>query len=158
MTGDIQARARWFSAEMLVAARFAAQGYVVGTPLTLCGYDLLVDTGQAIWRVQVKHAGFKEARMRPKGRGASARYAVGLLRHRAAGKSFLACHEFDLLCAVCAADRIYVIPVGCLVSRTDASRLVGHLEFKVGDSFRKDHSAARTRWEPYLNAFTLSEV
>ena len=43
-------------AELLVAYRFIEAGRRPAWPLTVCSYDLLVDGGDDIFRVQVKHA------------------------------------------------------------------------------------------------------
>lgn len=159
MPVDIQVRAKWFSAEMLVAHAFAQQGYTVAIPLVQCSYDLLVDSGSAIWRVQVKLARFKRARIRPRGKGSRAHYAVDLYRGSPRRTTFIGVTEFDILCAVCERDRIYVIPTTALVSVTDPARLVGHIEIKfelkVDRTEREDARVAVERWMPYLNAFPL---
>ena len=62
--------------ELIVATEFLKHGFDVYSPMVDTGADMLVDTGEELWRVQVKTYGgsdeshtFKLLRRNPRGRG-----------------------------------------------------------------------------------------
>lgn len=99
-------------------------------------YDLVVDCGDSLQRVQVKTAHSMHGD----------RYRVRLTKRRV-GKpdTFVRLASLDYLCVVCNPNYIYVIPAITLQSPTDPTWLCATLEFTLGG----------TRFAPYLNAFAI---
>ena len=152
---------RGCSAEMLVALKFAEQGYIASFPLRTCGYDLVVDDGVEVRRVQVKQAYFQKARKKPGGGGDRACWLValdykgktreGTKRRRRPGS------EFNVLAVVCRPDLIYVIPSAVLVNGRQDGMLPGRLQIKEPmNGGRKDAVEAGERWMPFCNNFALT--
>lgn len=48
-------------AQLKVETAALEKGYVISRPATACRYDLIVDDGQKLWRVQVKYANGKSS-------------------------------------------------------------------------------------------------
>lgn len=151
----------WASCELLVAFKFAEQGYAISVPLVPQSYDLVVDAREdppRLVRVQVKKAKWKPQRSRPRGLGDRAGWRVILTRWAKGRteKHRLHTREFDYLVAVCDPTRIYVIPVDALKRPDDSGELLMHVEFKPPlDGGRKDSVEAGARWTAYLNQFQL---
>jgi len=74
---DNKSAIRGCAAEMLVALKFTNEGYIASFPLRPCGYDLVVDTGGELFRVQVKQAQWEKARTARPG-GVEAQTVAGL--------------------------------------------------------------------------------
>jgi hypothetical protein len=153
----------WFSSEMLVAYQFCKVGYTLCVPLTPRPYDLLVDTGRQIVRVQVKRARFEGQRKRPQGLGDRDHWAVELDGRKTNGRSpklhvAKDLDAYDYLAAVCLEDLIYVIPVSRLKS-AEPGKMLRLIQIKppVGTDGRDDSKMAGLRWEPFKNKFTLEE-
>lgn len=112
-------RQRGTLAELLVAYRFFEAGRLVSWPLTPCAYDLVVDSGDRLWRVQVKQA-FRSA-----DRNA---WTVRLTKRNTKGDKVVACQDLDLVVVVTTADVAYVIPVPACASPTDGRYLNARIE------------------------------
>lgn len=126
--------------ELLVAYRFLEAGRIPSWPLVPCSYDLVVDGGNARYRVQVKHARVREE-------------ATGLLRYdllttkrRATGDRPIHTADLDYLCVVCTAAKIFVIPTAACTSPTDPCYLT-----------RRISLGSKGRFAPFLNRFTLGD-
>lgn len=100
------------AAELLVAYRFLEAGRLVAWPLVTCRYDLIVDTGDARVRVQVK-----SARRPADAKG----YYVHLAK---SGKRTPTPTDFDILVIVCEPNEHFVIPVQALLAEPDRTALV----------------------------------
>ena len=120
-------------AELLVAYRFAEAGRVVCWPLIACPYDLVVDGGDGLFRVQVK-VGNRRAEEN--------RYWVHLDKAR---KRKPLVSDFDYLAIVCETNAVYVIPSGALVASRDATGLLASICVYPQSE----------RFSPYLNRFGL---
>lgn len=154
----------WFSAEMLVAYHFCLQDYRVSVPLSPCEYDLVVDTGIAIKRIQIKKAAFRKQRVRKHGLGDRDHWAVDLTKRRrilgGSGKLYhkrIAAKEFDYLAVVCDGTAVYLIPIEKLHAE-EKGLLLRMIQIK--DSVvegRLDSMRAGERWKPYRNNFSLEE-
>lgn len=126
-----------YSAELLVAYRFLEAGRRPALPLVPCPYDLLVDCGSGIYRVQTRRA---SAHI-PPGSGARCYRCHTANNHRDGPDAA----EFDYLCAVVEPNCVYVIPTAALRAAHDNTRLVKRLEIA-------EHG---TRFAPYLNQFGI---
>lgn len=120
------------SAELLVAYRFIAAGRRVSWPLVVCGYDLVVDSGDALFRIQVKSAA----------ETMSGRYVRLQKTNPANGIRYAG--RYDYLCAVASPNEIYVIPAGTLFSVQGDHRFVASIN--IGKA---------SRFVPFLNQFNL---
>jgi len=118
------------AAELMVAYRFTEANRAVSWPLVVRPYDLLVDGGDKIYRVQVKQG------QRTEGKGLRA-----TIKH-INGVEDLALN-FDYLCLVDTPNEIYVIPSGACECRFRPSELVASLEVRNG------------RFDAYLNRFNI---
>lgn len=124
-------------AELLVAYRFLEAGRVVSWPLTVCGYDLIVDGGDSLYRIQVKSTPPTMAE------GATAyRYVCRLSKK---DHDPLPAGTFDFLCMVVDPSRVYVIPAGALRCPHAPERLVKRVVL-----YEKG-----TRFAAYCNRFDL---
>lgn len=149
----------------MVAFQFCKQDYVVGVPLSPCEYDLLVDTGKKVWKIQVKKAKFIEQRVRPQGKGDRAHWELMLTKKKRSarkdgvtGHVRIAVSEFDLLAVVCDETRIYMIPSYLLASANYPGQMIRIVHFKppIEHGYgRADSVQAGERWEPYRNNFVL---
>lgn len=148
------------SAELVTAALAMAEGYAVLIPMTqYTRYDLVIDVGGRLLRVQVKKASYIPARQRTQGWGDREAYRADLTNGatRVSGKRYQG-GEFDILAAVCAFDTVYVMPVSALASDRPGAQpgeLVRHVLIKPDDGqlTRQDALAAAARWLPYRNSF-----
>lgn len=154
----------WFSSEMLVAYQFCKVGYTFGVPLTPCPYDLLIDTGRRVERIQVKRARFEGQRKRLQGLGDRDHWAVELEGRKSNGNGPKIHIQkdrsaYDYLAAVCQEDLVYIIPVARLLLPTDPTKLLRMIQIKppVDADGRDDSRIAGLRWEPFKNKFTLEE-
>lgn len=111
-----------------------AAGRVPSWPLVPMAYDLLVDCGDSIQRVQVKTATAREAR-----------YHVHLTTRRKGVDRPMALASVDYVCLVCDPNRIYVVPSVVLQSPTDPLLLTKRVQLS-GDG---------ERFAGYLNAFAI---
>lgn len=150
-------RAHWFSSEMLTAHRFAKEGYNISLPFVPTRYDLIVDTGEKLYRIQVKRAHFREQRNRPNGRGERECYAVVLDRHLSSGHKRLGVDEFDFVSVVCTDMEMYLIPIAELHSlRGDGKTLKSvRIKFPENCPDRNDARKAAQRWEKYRNNYRI---
>lgn len=121
------------AAEVLVAYRFVEAGRRPAWPLVTGPYDLLVDAGDAVWRVQVKQA--NQDQDKPN------RWRVTLQKRK--GPPLVT--EFDYLTVVIDPERIYVIPVSSLTCAHDPMRCIAAVDIGTVDG----------RFMPYLNNFGL---
>lgn len=124
-------------AELLVAYRFLEAGRVPARPIVPRSYDLLVDAGSAIYRVQVK-----QAHESLKG------WTVALTSRRV-GKTDLStsCVGCEYLAIICTPDRIYIIPTAACVPAHAPDRMFARLTIYTGPT--------ATRFAPYLNNFNV---
>ncbi|HXU02813.1 MAG TPA: group I intron-associated PD-(D/E)XK endonuclease [Polyangia bacterium] len=149
------------SAELLVGSRLLHMGYVVAMPLMQTPrYDLIVDVGGRLLKVQVKWAQRIAARQRAHGKGDRAHYMVSLIRVKRRGSKTRVAYttqDFDVLAVVCQWELIYFVPVGQLVREGD--RLCRQVRIKDPEdvSARLDARAAVARWEPFRNVLRLDE-
>jgi len=128
-------RQRGALAELLVAYRFLEAGRLVSWPLVPCAYDLLVDGGDRIYRVQVKQAHIQG--------DMPEHWRVGLTKRRNTKPDRpQAVTSLDLICVVCTPAEIFVIPVGACASPVDARWLNARL--KIGPE---------SRYRVFLNKF-----
>ena len=151
---------RWRAAEFRVAWKFSENGYVVSSPLVPVPYDWIVDTGDKLYRVQVKIGTYQSRRMKKDGWGDRPGYMVELCRLRGTRRSsrrvpYLTT-EFDYLCVVCGED-IFVIPSSVLHSEVKLGSMVRYIIVKPlsGATGRKDSQKAGEKWEPYRNNFSI---
>lgn len=124
------------AAELLVAYRFLLAGCPPSWPLLPLSYDLIVDTGEALRRVQVKQA---------HSIGTGLIWGVRLTKRHPAGDRSCPVNALDYVCVVCKPNHIYVIPAPMLTGATDPTQLVARLQiYETG-----------TRFAAYLNAFAI---
>src|SRR5882724_11265317 len=143
-------RAKWFSAEMLIAYECARRGLVVSVPLAPCPYDILVDTGCLIKRIQVKRAKFKLKQGGMNSRRDREHYWVDLTKHsRGHDHRRIPANSFDFLAAVCEPDLIYLIPHDKLIA--EDGRMLRGIGIKMPTEGRLDSIKAGQRWEAYRN-------
>lgn len=122
------------SAELLVAYRFVECGRRPAWPLVVSPYDLLVDIGDRVVKVQVKQASTSDK---------INRWQVRFKRR--AGEVVYSVTAFDYLAVVIDPGKIYVIPVGALACAHAPGRLVARVE--IGPQ--------NERFASYLNNFAL---
>ena len=150
----------WFSAEMLVAYQFCLQDYKVCVPLSPCEYDLVIDTGCKLLKIQVKKAAFRKQRTRPQGLGDRDHWSVDLTkRKRMRGGNIyhkrINTDEFDYLAVVCNGSSVYVIPREKLLSgQPDVMLRLIHIKEPLA-SGRADSIKAGERWQEYRNNFKV---
>lgn len=118
-------------AQLLVAFRFLEAGRPPAWPLTVQAYDLLVDAGDAIFRVQVKKATQVDG---------PDNWAVVLQK-----RNPIPSNAFDYLAVWCDYDRSYVIPAGAICNVADPTTLVARVQIAVQGQ----------RFVPYLNRFNI---
>ncbi len=146
---------KWFAAEALTAYYFCDAGYVVSFPLIPAPYDLVVGKGDRLWRIQVKRARLKAARITPRGRRDRERYTVDLMT-TSKSRNRRRVADFDYVCVVTGMELVYVIPSSVLASTADQSLIVRALVIKPESvNGRKDSAAAAEKWIPYRNNFEL---
>ena len=119
-------------AQVLIAYRFLEAGRLPAWPLTVCAYDLLVDGGDGIFRIQVKKA---------------AQVAEGpdTWRVHLTKKQPIPATAYDYLVIWCDANRSYVIPAAALQNAQNPAVLVAAVQlYGNGD-----------RFSLYLNRFNL---
>jgi hypothetical protein len=135
-----ESRQRGALAEILVAYRFVEAGYLISYPVIPCSYDLVVDAGAGLLRVQVKQA--HQVGDMP------GHYNVSLASPRwtSAGQKvrLKAVTGIDLLCVVTTPDETYVIPAGAAASHTDPRWLQPKL-----------HLGPQTKYRIFLNRFQV---
>lgn len=120
--------------ELLVAYRFMSAGRVPSWPLVPMAYDLLLDCGDSLQRIQVKAA--------PRRKDC---YHCHLTKRRKGGDSPIHIASVDYICIVCEVNQIYVIPSVALRSPTDPAILCKRLQiYPTGE-----------RLKGYLNAFAI---
>lgn len=160
----LESRTRWVSSEMMVACRFAQAGYIIAWPTSPRPYDLIVDTGHRLHRIQVKNGRATERRKTETGWRDRAGYAIELDRNRSAKAKRgnrdwrIPAKEFDFLAVACP-NGVYVIPINMLLSPEDSSVLVRYINIKPRDpaNTRADADASARRWESLLDNFKLPE-
>lgn len=128
------------ASELLVAYRFMEAGRLVSWPLIPTSYDLLVDCGDVIQRVQVKTG---------QDRNATGVYHVHLTKRRAKGDRPIYLASVDYICVVCAANHVYVIPAIVLQSPTDPAVLCKRLQIYT--------KVEAERFHRYRNAFAIGQ-
>jgi len=151
-------RAKWLAAEMLCVTRFTSVGYGVSLPIVAQPYDFIVDVNKRLLRVQVKIAFITQRNKKNIGEHAErAHYMVGLKVRKHKVRERLPMGYFDILCAVCTPERIYVIPAKKLESEQFPGHLLNFVHIKTEDEMpnRKDAREAVARWKPYLNNFSV---
>lgn len=121
-------------AELIVAYRFLELSRRPAWPLTVCGYDLLIDGGDAVFRVQVKQAANKE--------GSGWHVVLTSKSIKKEGWST----KFDYLCAVVDPENIYVIPRAAILAAHAPNRPVTSL-----------YVGKNSRFNVFLNAFAIGE-
>lgn len=151
---DNSLRARWIAGEIGVALGFAKMGYGISTPFAPLPYDLVVDTGQDLFRIQVKtaqllHTSKWATRDRPY-------YSFELTRQRSGKTERFGSEEFDVLCAVCD-ENTYVIPTLQIISPNTRDVLLRQIHIKpvLPELTRLDSIDAGLRWESFRNNFDL---
>jgi len=149
----------WFSAEMLVAYQFCLEDYKVSVPLSPCEYDLVIDTGKRLIKIQVKKAMFRKQRMREHGLGDRDHWLVDLTKGKKKNGHMshkrIEFEEFDYLAAVCDGSSVYVIPRHNLESSREGLLLrVIHIKEPLA-SGRADSMKAGERWQEYRNNFKV---
>lgn len=120
--------------ELIVAYRFMAAGRVPAWPLVPCPYDLLIDCGDTIQRVQVKTAHDL----------ATDTCSVRLTKRNTKGDRPIYVDAVDVICVVSSPNCIYVIPTTVIRSRRNPEIVVPRLQ--IGPT---------SRLLPYKNAFAL---
>lgn len=124
------------SSELLVAYRFTLSQRIVSWPLMPCAYDMLVDCGDTIQRVQVKT-----------GRAVNATTWWVRLTRRMRDKRDqpILAASIDYVCVVCDPNRVYVIPTTAICSPSNPDQLCASVQiYENGDRLR-----------PFLNAFAI---
>lgn len=115
-----------------MAYRFMVAGRVASWPLVPCAYDLLVDCGDGILRVQVKTA------YPTKGSA----WRVRLTKRNEKADQPITVSSVDYVCVVCDPNRIYVIPSLKVTSRIRPDCLVPRLHIYEGaDRFKGELNA-----------------
>ena len=127
------------SAEILVAYRFIEAGRIPSWPLVPCRYDLVVDGGGTLHRIQIKRASKGIAK------GAAAYTWQCRLTTDHHSKTPLAVTAFDYLVLVTDPNRIYVIPTGGLHCAHDPAHLIKRVVIAENGE----------RFAPYLNQFGI---
>lgn len=152
---DNDKRARWVAGEMTVALGFAKMGYGISIPFAPLPYDMVVDSGKDLFRVQVKtttliHTSLHNTRDRPF-------YNIELTRKGKGGDRRFTADEFDVLCVGCN-ENIYVIPTLHIMSPLDRKLLIRQIRIKpvLPELTRLDSIDAGLRWEPFRNNFDLN--
>jgi hypothetical protein len=125
-----ESHARGCASELIVAYRFVEAGRAVSWPLVPRAYDLLVDGGDRVYRVQVKTG------HRAEGKGL--RVTIKHVNGREAIRE-----NFDYLCIVDTANQIYVIPSVACECRFRPEELLASIEIRNG------------RYDMYLNRFEV---
>lgn len=131
-------RRRGALAELLVAYRFTEVGRLVSWPMVPCSYDLVVDGGDRLYRVQVKQA----ARIDERGSGKhfkAAHWAVRLTKRNQQTGQIDTPREasaIDILCVVATPAEIYVIPTAACCSPVDARFLNARLQIGPESRYR----------------------
>lgn len=123
------------AAELLVAYRFLEAGRLPAWPLVVCSYDLLVDAGDACYRIQVKAAAKRLV---------GSAYQWGARTGKAKG-ALTPRNSYDYLCIVTDPSLVYVIPTRVLLCAHDPTRLVKRVVI---------HEHGK-RFSPFLNRFDL---
>jgi hypothetical protein len=149
-------RSKWIAGEMTAALGFAKMGYGISIPFAPLPYDLIVDSGQRLFRVQVKTTELvhtlpiHNTRDRPF-------YMVELLRKGKDGDRRFTVDEFDVLCIGCN-ENIYVIPTQHIRSSVNNKFLIRQIRLKpvLPELTRLDSIDAGMRWEPFRNNFDLN--
>jgi hypothetical protein len=121
--------------ELIVALRLAQAGYVVAKPYgENCRYDLLIDDGCKISRVQVKTGRLRNGAVHFKA------YSTHTHRKGVSCKPYT--NQIDFFGVYCPdLDSAYLVPIG------DAARLTGALRVQA----TKNGQSSRVRWaEQYL--------
>jgi hypothetical protein len=133
-------RQRGALAELLVAYRFLESGRLVSWPLTPCAYDLVVDTGDRLVRVQVKQAHEHQGADRHFGH-----WIARLTKRRTGGRDrALAAADVDYIAVVCRPEEVYVIPAPVCTSQQDARWIKARLVIGPESHYRV-----------FLNLFSL---
>lgn len=123
-------------AEVLSAYRFLEARRIVSWPIIPCAYDILVDGGDRIYRVQVKRA-----------RGSDhtgTRWRVRLTKSNPKGDRPQPITDLDFLCIVCEPDTAFVIPVQACASPTDVRYLNARIEI-----------GPQSRYQVFKNRFAI---
>lgn len=125
-------------AELLVGYRFLEAGRLIAWPIVPCAYDLIVDGGDRLYRVQVK-----QARETLRGSG---HWWAHTQRRRGANQPDrpLGIDLVDYLCFVTTADACFVIPVEACVSPVDARWV--NKRIQIGPA---------SRYQVFLNRFAI---
>ncbi len=148
----------WYAAEMFAASEFAKRGYVISWPTVPTKYDLIVDNGTKLFKIQVKQGYIRPQRRKPAGKGDLPAYRIGLWRKNRNDfehKPFKVT-EFDYLAAVCDGN-IYVIPVSLISSAEVPGCTVRMILIKPpSETTRADSLAAIKKWEACRNNFVLT--
>lgn len=119
-------------AQLLTAYRFLEAGRLPAWPLTVCAYDLLIDGGDGIFRVQVK-------------KGSQVAEGPDTWRVHLTKKLPIPATAFDYLVIWCDANRSYVIPAVALQNTQNPAVLVAAVQlYGKGERFAM-----------YLNRFNL---
>jgi len=116
-------RQRGALAELLVAYRFLEAGRLVSWPMVPCAYDLVVDGGDRLYRVQVKQAHEEQ------GERHFGHWRVRLTkRNIETGDKPIAASAIDVLAVVTTPDVVFVIPAGACTSPVDERYLNARIE------------------------------
>jgi hypothetical protein len=113
----VDSRRRGALAELLCAYRFVEAGRLVSWPLIPCTYDLIVDGGDRLYRVQVKQA---HQVQHEHGFGT---WRVRLTKRNERGDKPVLLTDLDVLCVVTTVDAVFVIPVEACASPVDGRYL-----------------------------------
>ncbi len=127
-------RQRGAESELLVAYRFITAKRLPAWPIVPCAYDLLIDTGDTIQRVQVKTAHAHTG----------GTFRVRLTKRNAKGDRPIYVDAVDFVCVVCTPNCIYVVPTAVLRSPHNPAILCAQLQIGV-----------ESRLAIYKNAFAV---
>jgi len=131
-----ESRQRGCLAELLVAYRFMEAKRISSWPLVPCAYDLVVDGGEKLYRVQVRQAHLLS--------GSLTKWRVRLTKRHPKRDKPKAVADIDLICVVCTPERVFVIPVEACVSPVDPRYLNAQIEI-----------GPESRYQVFLNRFSI---
>lgn len=123
-------------AELMTAYRFIEAGRRVSLPLGPYPYDLIVDSGDRLSRIQVKQGHEQDGR--------PGYWKVRLTRRCREVDQALNTADFDYLVVACTPDVSYVIPAPCCASASNPAEILARLEI-----------GPKSQWQPWLNKFGI---
>jgi hypothetical protein len=131
-----ESRQRGAMAELLVAYRFLEAGRLIAWPLVPCAYDLVVDGGDRLHRVQVKQA--------HEVGDTAGHWNVSLCTRRLREDKPLEVTAVDLLAIVTTPDAVFVVPADACRSPVDPRFVNKRLQI-----------GPESHYHAYKNRFTI---